>query len=143
MPSAAFEEFLQLLGTRIQLKDWAGYRGGLDVQSTYTHRVWWLPKPLPDTSTERHCALEGSFFYSVQTARLVKSLYLLPGEAWTSCSMSPLCCRLIASTLNRYPPTGNGHATTMSATLMSLTCRRPVRPRVAFQIARKRHIGNV
>ena len=31
--SPAFYEFLDLLGTRIQLQGWTGYRGGLDVQS--------------------------------------------------------------------------------------------------------------
>jgi len=31
--SPAFYEFLDLLGSRIQLQSWTGYRGGLDVQS--------------------------------------------------------------------------------------------------------------
>lgn len=34
--SAAFDEFLSLLGQRIQLKDHKGYRGGLDIQNGHT-----------------------------------------------------------------------------------------------------------
>lgn len=34
--SAAFEEFLDLLGERIRLKDHKGYRGGLDIQNGHT-----------------------------------------------------------------------------------------------------------
>ncbi|KAJ8894442.1 hypothetical protein PR048_007096 [Dryococelus australis] len=34
--SPAFEEFLQMLGQRIQLKDHKGYRGGLDTQHGHT-----------------------------------------------------------------------------------------------------------
>ena len=31
-----WEEFLQFLGTRIELANWDGYRGGLDVESAKT-----------------------------------------------------------------------------------------------------------
>ena len=31
----AFDEFCQLLGTRVPLKDWKGFRGGLDVKSKF------------------------------------------------------------------------------------------------------------
>ena len=31
--SPAFEEFLELLGSRIELNNWQGFRGGLDVES--------------------------------------------------------------------------------------------------------------
>lgn len=34
--SSAFDEFLSLLGKRIQLKDHRGYRGGLDIQNGHT-----------------------------------------------------------------------------------------------------------
>lgn len=34
--SPAFEEFLDILGTRIKLKDHKGYRGGLDIQNGHT-----------------------------------------------------------------------------------------------------------
>lgn len=34
--SPAFDEFLNLLGRRIQLKDHRGYRGGLDIQNGHT-----------------------------------------------------------------------------------------------------------
>ncbi|ELR11121.1 RapGAP/RanGAP domain containing protein [Acanthamoeba castellanii str. Neff] len=39
--SAAFDEFLEFLGNRIVLRDWKGFRGGLDVNrdSTGTHSV--------------------------------------------------------------------------------------------------------
>jgi hypothetical protein len=38
--SAAFDEFLEFLGNRIVLRDWKGFRGGLDVNSTLAaHRV--------------------------------------------------------------------------------------------------------
>ncbi|XP_018326268.1 rap1 GTPase-activating protein 1 isoform X2 [Agrilus planipennis] len=36
VPTPAFDEFLSLLGRRIQLKDHKGYRGGLDIQNGYT-----------------------------------------------------------------------------------------------------------
>ena len=32
--SAVFEEFLRVLGQRITLKGWTGYRGGLDTERT-------------------------------------------------------------------------------------------------------------
>lgn len=36
VPSQAFEEFLNLLGKRVRLKDHKGYRGGLDTQFGHT-----------------------------------------------------------------------------------------------------------
>jgi len=41
-PSAAFEDFLNFLGTRIVLKGFTGFRGGLDVKnnSTGTHSIY-------------------------------------------------------------------------------------------------------
>ena len=33
-PSAEFERFVDLLGTRIKLKSWAHFRAGLDTKST-------------------------------------------------------------------------------------------------------------
>ncbi|CAG0895690.1 unnamed protein product [Cyprideis torosa] len=36
LPSPAFEEFLELLGRRVQLKDHEGYRGGLDTVHGHT-----------------------------------------------------------------------------------------------------------
>jgi hypothetical protein len=36
--SAAFDEFLEFLGNRIVLRDWKGFRGGLDVNSTLAAR---------------------------------------------------------------------------------------------------------
>jgi hypothetical protein len=32
--SQDFEDFLDLLGDRIELRGWSGFRGGLDVRST-------------------------------------------------------------------------------------------------------------
>ncbi len=37
--SPEFQRFLQLLGDKIELKGWGGFRGGLDVASTYTHNT--------------------------------------------------------------------------------------------------------
>eukprot|EP01119_Soliformovum_irregulare_P017461 TRINITY_DN5196_c0_g1_i1.p1 TRINITY_DN5196_c0_g1~~TRINITY_DN5196_c0_g1_i1.p1 ORF type:complete len:962 (+),score=316.20 TRINITY_DN5196_c0_g1_i1:150-3035(+) len=41
-PSADFVEFLDFLGEKIVLKDWKGFRGGLDVKTdtTGTHSIW-------------------------------------------------------------------------------------------------------
>lgn len=38
--SDAFEDFMQLLGKKIVLKGFKGYRGGLDVRGTYFHDKW-------------------------------------------------------------------------------------------------------
>jgi len=33
--SPAFEEFIDFVGKRVELTRWAGYSGGLDVESSY------------------------------------------------------------------------------------------------------------
>jgi hypothetical protein len=89
MVSAAFEEFISLLGERVQLKNWTGYRGGLDVQRT-------RPLHTPACVHVWHCQRGGAdtFFLSVYSIHVRAYAYMDEGwGAQTAQRARRLCTR--------------------------------------------------
>ena len=69
-PSAEFERFVDLLGTRIKLKSWAHFRAGLDTKSTsaFVYASCLLPLPLRSIHIPIHLLVIHAFSYSLYCA---------------------------------------------------------------------------
>ena len=74
--SEGFEQFLRLLGDKVELRDWPKFRGGLDTRADMTGRHRWI-----DTY----------FITAINIFNDLSAACTPPTRSTSSCSTSPPC----------------------------------------------------
>lgn len=119
----AFDEFLELLGDKVELQGWEGYNGGLDTSSAYSYLVLW-----------GQCYLIGPYADAARREQdwHTHGLHLLRGP------QRDVACINTSSFLSRRPTAGvclmSWGVFVFIILFYPYSC--------CMQLERKRHIGN-
>ena len=127
-PSAEFERFVDLLGTRIKLKSWAHFRAGLDTKSAsaFTLHASCLCLCVPFTFT---CS-------SYTRSRTRSTVLGVPAPAGSSGSLILSCADGTTGEESVYT-VFEGHEI-----MFHVSTLLPYTPEQRQQVERKRHVGN-